>query len=245
MMIDRRVLAAVDNNALWCDTVCRTHGRPGEFLDGIWLNRQETPPFYPNAVTLSPAETATHLAHIESALAAGIPCEWGVKDSFCTLDLAPLGFDTVFEGQWIYRDAPAPGPDVATLPGVRWTTVTQEDDLARWEQAWHGDEPGSGRIFLPALLTEQAVTIFAGLRGPQVVAGAIASHSGEVTGISNLFVPPVQTIAFRVGCLDAIAGRFPDRPLVGYESGNDLAEMQGLGFTATGPVRIWVRSRAG
>lgn len=244
-MLDSRVLAAVDNNALWVDTVCRTHCRPGEFLDGIWLNRQETPPFYPNAVTMMPTETATQLAHIESLLAACIPGEWGVKDSFSTLDLAPLGFDIVFEGQWIYRDAAAPRPDVAHVPGVRWIAVTQEENLARWEQAWQGNGPGSGRIFLPALLAERAITIIAGLRGPQIVAGAIASHSGDVTGISNLFVPPVQSMAFRAGCLAAIGGRFPDRPLVGYESGDDLAEMQALGFTSTGPVRIWVRSPAG
>ena len=244
-MKDRRLLAAVHNNAFWCDTVCRTHGRPGEFLDDIWLNRQETPPFYPNAVTLSPKETATHLAHVERLLAAAIPGEWGVKDSFRTLDLAPLGFEIVFEGQWLYRDPAAPRPAVAALPDVRWTAVTRDAELARWEQAWHGHEPGSRRIFLPALLAEPAITIIAGLRGPQIVAGAIASHSRNVTGVSNLFLPPAQTMAFRAGCLAAIAGRFPDRPLVGYEGGDNLAEMHTLGFTATGPVRIWVRNRAG
>ncbi|WP_223635000.1 hypothetical protein [Corallococcus sp. EGB] len=31
-------LPAVQNNAEWCDTVCRAHGHPGRFEQGLWLN---------------------------------------------------------------------------------------------------------------------------------------------------------------------------------------------------------------
>lgn len=105
----------VQNNAIWCDTICRTHGRPGEFLDGLWLNRAETPPFYPNAVTLTQDQTMIQMAHINELVAGGIPGEWGVKDSYCVLDLSPVGFHTVFEGDWIYRAAPR----------LDWTTPCQ------------------------------------------------------------------------------------------------------------------------
>ena len=43
---------AVWNNAVWCDVVCATHGRPGDFPDGFWICRQKAPPFYPNLITL-------------------------------------------------------------------------------------------------------------------------------------------------------------------------------------------------
>ncbi len=44
---------AVQNNVQWCDLVCRTHGAPGEYAAHLWLNRQQTPRFYPNAITLT------------------------------------------------------------------------------------------------------------------------------------------------------------------------------------------------
>ena len=34
---------------------------------------------------------------------------------------------------------------------------------------------------------------------------------------------------------------FPGLPLVGYEAGDDHAEMLELGFGALGPLRVWVK----
>ena len=48
-----RVEQAARNNAVWCETVCRVHGTPGEFYNVLWLNRHPVPRFYPNVVTLS------------------------------------------------------------------------------------------------------------------------------------------------------------------------------------------------
>jgi hypothetical protein len=76
-----RVEQAARNNAVWCETICRVHGTPGEFHDTLWLNRHPVPRFYPNVVTLAPqAGTATQLAHIHA------------------LDLAVLGFQPLFDG---------------------------------------------------------------------------------------------------------------------------------------------------
>ena len=107
-MHDERTAQAVYNNAVWCDTVSRAHGSPGEFLDTIWLNRRETPRFYPNAVTLSEAESSAQLDHIRDLIKADIPGEWGVKDSFHALDLTPLGFWVLPSAEWIYRAASLP-----------------------------------------------------------------------------------------------------------------------------------------
>jgi hypothetical protein len=40
----------------------------------------------------------------------------------------------------------------------------------------------------------------------------------------------------------AVAARFPDRPLVGYEAGSDLQGALGAGFEPVGELRIWGRS---
>ena len=86
--LDRRVHrqellgAAVANNALWCDAVCRSHGCPGVFSDRLWVNADHGLDFYPNAITLCPDVTAAEIAPVRvrrpgfgggyDALASGI-----------------------------------------------------------------------------------------------------------------------------------------------------------------------------
>src|SRR5262245_56612836 len=119
-MSDERIERAARDNAVWCDTVCRAHGHPGEFLAGMWINYCETPRLYPNAVTLSDGRgSALQLQHVRDLLAAGNPGEIGDKDSFCALDLAPFGFRLWFEAEWIWRAPSSPRPQDA-LPELAW-----------------------------------------------------------------------------------------------------------------------------
>src|SRR5512137_115235 len=99
-----RIEQAARNSAIWCDTVCRTHGTPGEFYDAVWVNRHPVPRFYSNAVTLSDQRSAAmQLDHIQALLATSLPGSWSVKDSFCALDLAELGFQLLFGATWLWR----------------------------------------------------------------------------------------------------------------------------------------------
>ena len=43
-------------------------------------------------------------------MSADIPGRWSVKDSFCTLDLTPMGFPILFEAMWLSRSARLPRP---------------------------------------------------------------------------------------------------------------------------------------
>ncbi|HVK05471.1 MAG TPA: hypothetical protein VM490_18490, partial [Armatimonadaceae bacterium] len=125
-MADSLLHEAVRNNALWCDAVCRAHGRPGEFREGVcWLNRRETPPFYPNVVTLTdaPEVSEEQTACVRSlAGSSELPGEWAVKDSYHALDLAPLGFTVLFAGEWLYLPAGASPPPGHTA-GIRWERI--------------------------------------------------------------------------------------------------------------------------
>ena len=236
---------AVRNNALWCDAVCRAHGRPGRFLDELWTNERATPPFYPNAITLAGTPRSTEqLAHIGALIDARIPGNWAVKDSFAALDLAPLGFRVLFDAQWIYRPG-SPAPAAHDAAGVRWERVGDVSALAAWERAWAGESDGSlARIFLPPLLAEKDIAILAAYHHEAIVAGVIANHTADVVGASNLFVPADDDGRYRAGCLAAITGVFLGLPLVGYESGPDLAAALALGFEAIGPLRVWGRDDA-
>ncbi|GAA2214095.1 hypothetical protein GCM10009850_095590 [Nonomuraea monospora] len=207
-MTDWQAEAALDN-ARWCDLMCRAHGVPGTFTPLAWTNPSRTPPYYPDAVTLSREATAADLLpHLDAGPGASI------KDSFATLDLP--GFDVLFEAQWIHREAPAG-------TGAPWQVVQDEEGLAAWERAC-----GLSGLFLPALLDEATV-----VHAPGLGSGAVLTATGPAVGVSNVF-------GDWDGVLAAAAELFPGRPLVGYES--DPAPALRHGFTAIGPLRVWLRT---
>ena len=238
-MTDFRLRQAVHNNARWCDTMCRAHNGPGEFRDAIWINRQKVPPFYPNAITLTDADAGAQLASIRDLLSAGIPGAWAVKDSYCALDLAPLGFQVLFDAQWIWRSPSLPLP-ADTVANVRWSRIKTAAALTEWETAWRADSPSGERsIFVPALLEDPAVAVIAAYRDRRIVAGAIANRAAEAVGLSNVFLPQKDSEPFRAGCVAQAALAFPGLPLVGYESGPNLDGVLALEFASLDALRVW------
>ncbi|MEU3687622.1 hypothetical protein [Streptomyces narbonensis] len=225
------IIDAVRNNAEWCEAMCRAHGHPGTFGPRAWTNDRRTPLYYPDAVTL------TEDADVEDVL-AGIDCSTpgaSVKDSFGRLDLAAEGFRLLFEARWIARPAGLPVP-AATGD---WRPVRTPEELTAWALAWSGDDADDAALFRPGLLADPAVTIVAGHAADgRIIGGAVLSDSGPVTGLSNLFATggtdPSVTWAGALACAPA------DRPLVGYESGDDLPPALAAGFTAVGPLRVWL-----
>ena len=240
-----RVEQAARNNAIWCDTMCRAHGAAGEFHEALWLNRNPVPRFYPNLVTLiKQRDLAVQLAQIQ-ALAATFPGHWAVKDSFAELDLAALAFQLYFEATWIWR---TPSASLAQAPddGIQWVLIQDAVQLTQWESAWSGNPIGHSatpepRLFLPALLADPDVAFIAAYQGSAIIAGAIANRTETVVGLSNLFAPAEESVAFWAGCVATAHATFPGLPLVGYESGADLARAEAVGFEKLQSLRVWGR----
>jgi hypothetical protein len=230
--------AAARNNATWCDAMARLRGAAGAFTAAAWINQRPAPRFHPNLVTLSgPHEERAHHDALHRLSQSPPAPGWAVKDSFAALALDALGFDLLFEAQWIHR--PAGGFSAAASSAER---VTGAAMLAVWEQAWRGDRADvRERVFPPVLLQEPDHAVIAATRAGAVVAGCIASRSDGVLGISNLFAPADDDGALRAACLDAAARFTPAVPLVGYERGESLTRMKALGFTEIGALRIWAR----
>lgn len=242
-----RLEQAAHNNAVWCDTVCRVHGTPGEFHNALWLNRHPVPRFYPNMVTLSTQEgTAVQLAHIDDLVATGLPGRWGVKDSFCSLDLAARGFQSLFEATWLWRAPLQSLPNRAAASDLHWTWIRSEPELAKWETAWSGSPANNPctqqpRLFLPALLAHPEIVFIAAYQDQEVVAGAIAHQTDDVVGLSNIFVPPYDPVACWVDCVVMAQERFPEVPMVCYEHDPELAIAQESGFEMLHPLNIWIQ----
>jgi hypothetical protein len=238
-MLDDRCVRAARNNAEWCDAVCRAHGNPGEFHDGIWLNRNAVPRFYPNAGTLAES-SPRQLALIDELIAARRQLGWAVKDSFSILDLDSRGFRKLFDAEWIYLPC-SRMKDIART-SERWEIVRNDLALAEWESAWSNaaGDTSKDRIFLPSLLDNKEVAVVAGFRDGHIVAGAIANRSDDVVGWSNFFAPATEMFDHAVESLATIAQVFPGLPIVGYEHGYDLRNAHSLGFESIGPLRVWI-----
>ncbi len=220
-----------------CRVVCGNEpiARPGERVQGTGRAAPtRTPPYYPDAVTLVPgADPAALTARIDTAVPGA-----SIKDSFADLDLTEAGFRVLFEAQWIHRPASAP-----TIPSeLAWDVAGDPDMLRAWALAWD-DGDGNADLFRTELLDDPATFVLAGQSpGGRVIAGAIASRSDEVVGISNVFALDGGAEAAWPLVLDAVHRLFPTLPVVGYEHGDDLVTAVRHGFEPVGPLRIWLHS---
>jgi len=234
------------NNAVWCDSVCRAHGAPGEFHGAVWLNRNTPPPYHSNLVVMSAAATqSVVVAHVHDLMALRLPLDWSVKDSYFALDLAGEGFGVLFEAAWIWAE-PAAGRASSRPAGLRWSGVTSAADLTRWNAAWAGAAgnaaaTGGPAQFPASLLADPQIVFLAGSRDQEIVAGGIANRTGEVVGLSNVFVNGGDEAAAWAGLVEGARGAFPGLPLVGYERGPHLALAHTCGFDTLGPLRVWQR----
>ncbi|MCD7441550.1 hypothetical protein K4B79_25420 [Streptomyces lincolnensis] len=225
------VRAAARNNAEWCAAMSRSHGVEGEFTAGAWAAAGRTPLYYPDAVTLEPGvDAGAVVARIDAAPGAS------VKDSFADLDLSGAGFGVLFEARWIHRAAEVP----VRPSGLSWEVAVDAGALRDWAAAW-GDDTG---LFRAELLREPETFVLSGLAGDgRVVAGAVASRSERVVGISNVFAREGESeagVAWAV-VLEAVESLFPALPVVGYEHGDALAAAVEQGFEELGALRVWVR----
>ncbi|MBR8642376.1 hypothetical protein KEF29_31235 [Streptomyces tuirus] len=219
--------------------MCRTHGVTGQFEGQAWVAAGRTPPYYPDAVTLEPGADRDALVTLVDTASPGA----SVKDSFADLDLTETGFRVLFEAQWIHRPAGAAAPRTAPEPaGLVWDVVGDPDTLRDWALAWD-DGSGDAGLFRAGLLADPETFVISGRSaGGSVVAGAVATRSEQVVGVSNVFARDgLGPDAAWPTVLHALDRLFPTLPVVGYEHGDDLTAAVRLGFEPVGPLRVWLR----
>jgi hypothetical protein len=252
-----QVQAAAENNALWCDAVCRAHGCECEFTAGAWITRATPPPYYSNLVTFRAGRAVAQQqqALIREIVTSDPARAFGFKDSFCCIDPVEAGggrsFDLLFEATWIWSDVVRVGPRQTAL---RWERVESETQLLNWERTWRGDAANQlaspvVRQFPASLLVNRDFAFLAGRNADnEIAAVAAANRTGGVIGLSNVFAPPAA--ADKVGAADVWLGATsaareafpPALPLVGYERGDALRHATDAGFQPIGPLRVYVLS---
>ena len=235
---DRLVLAA-RNNALWCDAVARAHGIDTTVDDAAWTAPTRTPPYYPDAVTLSPdVEEYDLLARVDDSDGCS------VKDSWARLDLSLEDFARIVVGEWVWLDPATPLPDLAGGTPHTWQRVTSADEMATWVRAWSTD-PEAAAILRPSLLDEPGVHVLSARPADDpaapVVAGAIVNVTGEVAGLGNIFARDGDDHrAWREAA--AAAREVADGiPLVGWEAGAGVEAAVAAGCERLGPLTVWLK----
>jgi hypothetical protein len=228
-MSEQRAVPA-RNNALLCDAVCRGHGLFGVFDADVWSCHTRTPTFYPDAVTLDPnVSEDVIVARIDNTAGASI------KDSFATLDLAPHGYDVLFDATW-YAGRAQGARDVEG-----WSVIESPDVFDQWVHAWRGID-GPGDVWTPGVLSEDSLVFAALKRHDELLAGALFNRGDDAVGISNVFAPGCPTEEAFAGVVAFAGVLFGDTPIVGYGDDDELALATANGFQAAGPLRVWIRS---
>ena len=236
--LDRLVLAA-RNNALWCDAVARAHGVKATLDDTAWTSPTRTPPYYPDAVTLSPdVEEHDLLARVDDSDGCSI------KDSWARLDLSLEDFARLVVGEWVWLDPATPLPDLASSTRRTWERVTTAEEMSTWVRAWSTD-PEAVAILRPSLLDETGVHVLAARDtddpAAPVVAGAIVNITGEVAGLGNVFAGDGdEHRAWREAAAAAreVAAGIP---LVGWEAGASVEAAVAAGCERLGPLTVWLK----
>jgi hypothetical protein len=205
--------------------------------DGIWSCRGTVPPYYSNAVTVAPGWTAAQTRVLDE-LAADLGRPFSVKDSFASIDLGAGNLRELFSAEWMLLD-PAEAPPVTSPRAPAWRRVTDAPELERWEAAWRDNgSPADTRVFLPALIADADVALFAAYRDGRIVGGCAANRTAGAVGLSNVFAEADEVVPVAVGALAETMQFAPGLPVVGYERGDDLARFVRLGFRPVGPLRI-------
>ncbi|WP_353353245.1 hypothetical protein [Intrasporangium sp. DVR] len=239
-MTDRIALAA-HNNALWCDAVCRAHGLTGVLDDVAWTSPRRTPPYYPDAVTLSPeASEYDILARIDPGDGAS------VKDSWSRLDLTAEDFARLVVGEWLWWTPAAlagtpPRVGGAQADGREWRRVTTPDDMAGWTRAWSAD-PADAGILRPALLDQPGVHLLAasGDGDGVVTAGCAVNVTDGVAGLSNTFSVDGDEERTWRGAVTAAHHLVGVMPVVSWDAGAGVEAAVSAGAERLGPLTVWI-----
>ncbi len=225
--VEPRLRRAIDANVGWHEDLLALHGVGSTLAHGLWSALGRPPPLHADAIAVEPSVTLDQV----TARLDGRP-HGAFKDSFGAIDATDAGMKLLFAATWIHQDPEVPRDRPTTNA---WSGVRTSKELAEWTS--HHDTEA---VLLPGLLERAHITILARRERGAIVAGAVARLGSGVVDVSNVYAVPGHAVNW-AELATAIGRRFPGRPLVGYEHGEDLEAAMAGGFDPVGDLRVWVR----
>lgn len=215
---------AMANNADWYCEECQAWGIAFSRNAQRWLSRAQMPPYHSNLLWFDESDPSVQIAELDNELAG----PWSIKDATGRHDLTDCGFDVLFHAEWFIGQYESPSP-------VNVTVVDSEDGFARWLDVW-GETPEDRQVFTPAFWSSPDVHFLYAEQNGEVLGGLACNESTHVYGVTNFFGPFDAVSA----CLSKVNSF--GKPLVGYERGEALEHLVGLGFRTTGPLIVWIKT---
>lgn len=231
MKLDPRAIMAARNNADLYVEMFRTHGLAFK-CEAFGVVAHDTPlPFYAD-ITISEPEQRELALRVLRRLHQNGRKRAVIKDSFCEIGPDAADLEPVFHAEWIWNASQA-----ATVP-YDWRRVDDVDSLASWQAAWNsGQTPAPFDVFPPAFLERSKVFAFARYASGAVTGGCIVNLSQDCVGLSNVFATTSHQTDF-AGAMLCAHSLAPDKPLVGYERGEDLIAARAAGFETVGSLQV-------
>jgi hypothetical protein len=234
---------AVQNNAAWCDAVCRANAVETQVLEagGLWHSRSKAPRFYPDAIAVADGAFARLQKDAIARHVDGQRENWSAKDSYQALDLTSLGARALFSADWIVRE---PGQSLPQGNDLTCEIAESDTDLIAWESRWaSGDDGHAARLFQSGLLTEAGISVVSVRHNGEHIGGGILNLAADVAGFSNVYsMSPDMALQVWTGLLAFSESLYPSTPVVGYEQGEELDLAFSLGFRSLGQLTVWLKA---
>lgn len=183
---------AVRNFVGHCQAIPAALGSPGTQTPYFAANQHTLDIPYPNGITTGgPDNSQSHVVQVQQLLAARPPnAETAIVDAYSNLDLTPLGFDTMFDSPWAYRNpAPLNPPPQIDRP---IETVGTPDQLLRFDRAAAVgfNQPNADIVYSNPLLNDARYRFCFIRQSNEIVAGVQTFTNDESVGIYTLFTLP-------------------------------------------------------
>ncbi len=223
-MTNPHALMAAQNNADWYAMMWDVR-RLRYTRDDFGFRAIDPPPPYHGWATVIPD------APIETLITPLLDMPgFAVKDGSGAHDLTKLGLVRMFKATWLFHS-----PE-ASANTDDWEQITTATSLIDWESAWRKSSPSDQRQFPDPILKRPDVRIWGRRNGMAFDAGVIANLSSDCVGLSNSFGANARPAA------TALCAAFGQgKPVVGYETDDDLADAVAQGWMTTGPLVVWVK----
>ena len=226
------------NNAKWCEWSAIAYGMDSEKNHQWWATSGDMPQIYPNANTLSDSVTTTF---IEQMMEKRVDKTFAIKDSYHQLDLQPLGFQTLFEAEWLAFS----NLMFTHKPGIIIDTVQTWEQLQLFTEACcvafgtnHLLDFSPTGLYPKSLLSNPDIRFFLAREDNDIIGGMTLHRSHHVVGMSNLFCEEKEVLE---ALLFASQHFIQNDPIVTYSHDDELTLLLNCGCQLIGPLRFWLK----
>ena len=228
----------IQNYAKWCEWSAKAYGFISECSEHCWSTGGDMPQIYPNANTLQP-----HMAlnSIKSLLDKREDKTIAVHDSFHDLDLQSLGFQVLFEAEWLTFS----NLMFTHKPGIIIDKVQSKEQLQTFTEACcdafgtsHLLELNPNGLYPESLLNNPDIRFYMAWEEDEIIGGMVLHRSHGVVGLSNLFCDDKQVLEALLLTSQHFIQEFP---IVTYSHDEELSLLLNSGCQLIGPLRVWLK----